>query len=480
MKSGVKQYKVLLQTDRVEAKGYYDEVLFPVVCENFCAKVAEAHKEKRMGKYEYLIMSVGFTIEPLIMWIKALKPKKVYFICSTETEDLVNDICEIAGLKHTQTSYDIVESSDGIDVYQKINDYVNKHKLRHDLKKVAIDITGGKKSTVSGCSSAANHLGIDILYVDYHQYFTDERKPIPGTECPVILEDPLEVFGDRELNRGIFKFNSEDFDTASEIFASIKERANNPRPYEAYENLAIGYGHLESMHFELAHKHLQRAIDLAERNDIFEIPIRDIRIQLDVIKPLINIHLNTEHEILSDEHLFWHLYAYMFAMADHYYIGKKYDIAAMLMYRCFEMISQRLLNVRGINTSSASYSHIDEDLLLEKVNEKSAEIYPDYRPLQDLPKKIGLMQGYTILKSLNEPIVAQIDLEDLNNQSLLRNKSRLVHGFQLLEEGDVTGFYGRLKGITNKLWSSSDTHHLGRHFKDLWKKYSFLNIRKLH
>ncbi|WP_256583518.1 hypothetical protein, partial [Pseudomonas sp. 2995-1] len=81
------------------------------------------------------------------------------------------------------------------------------------------------KSMVSGCTLAANHLGIDILYIENNGHFPGHENPDPGLESPIVLEDPLEVFGDRDLRTAINKFNSEDFETAMEIFRDIQERA---------------------------------------------------------------------------------------------------------------------------------------------------------------------------------------------------------------------------------------------------------------
>ncbi|OLO40828.1 CRISPR-associated protein [Alkalihalophilus pseudofirmus] len=480
MNEKVKIYTEKLKTDRSAANQYYREHLFEEVSQSFIKKVHDKQEKNEFKQYDYLIMSVGFSIGPLVMWIRALRPKEVFFICSEETEDLVNEICMLSNLKFTQCDHTIVRRTNGKDVYEKINEYIDKHRIKQQglLNLVAIDITGGKKNMVSGCSLAANHLGIDLLYIDNNGYLPGVRKQLPGNEEPILLEDPLEVFGDRDLFKGITKFNSEDFEQATEIFRGIKERVVQTRNYETYEQLSIGYSHLEGMRFHKAHYHISQAIEWAEKLEMTNIPLPLLKQQLIAIEPLIKLHEIPERQVLSDNRLFWHLFGYLFKMADHYMNGKKYDISALLTYRCLEFIVQSLLLKQfDIHHSNPRYTHLDTKKILEKFNEISNDVYHDYRPLHRLPNKVTLMTGLIMLRALDEPMIRNVNIRSMNEYITARNKSRLVHGFDLLDKSQVEPFIGRVRGLASYIWNH-EKHELSftEGFDRFASRYAFVNI----
>ncbi|WP_226682800.1 TIGR02710 family CRISPR-associated CARF protein [Sutcliffiella horikoshii] len=475
MRQHLSNYYEKLHENREVAREYYFQHLFDSVCFNFQKKVAEKQANREIQEYDYLIMTVGYNIEPLVMWIKALRPKRVFFLCSEDTEQYVDEICKRAELIHTQCDHEVIRKTNGTDVYEMINKFIEKNRIMQEnkLNRVAIDITDGTKSMVTGCTLTANHLGMDLLYI----HKEESGSGYLGKEEPMILQDPLVVFGQNEYKRGIAKFNSEDFEAAAEIFKAIKERVINPRKYEVLENLAVGYAHLESMRFDQAHDYIRKAVEWAERMELSEVPTDELRKQLKAIEPLMTLHDRSDREKLSNDQLYWHLYAYLFEMTKHYKSNNKHDITALLTYRCLEMTVQRLLLKHGIYTTNASFSHLDQKQLLKDYNVLGEQVFPNYRPLHYFPNKITLMSGMILLRALQEPMIRDIGLADMNNMITLRNKSRLVHGFELLTEEQVEGFYNRIKGLSNFVWNH-DKHTLDSAvgFEEFSSAYSFVNI----
>ncbi|MBU9714373.1 TIGR02710 family CRISPR-associated CARF protein [Evansella tamaricis] len=475
-----KFYLEIHSKDRKAATDYYQEHLFQQVMEQFLQKVQHARETgKHPYDYEYLIMPVGHDIHPLVLWINSLKPKNVFFICSPETEENVDIIGELTGLRLTQVEHAKVRGSDVKDVYGKIKDYIrNKQIDQADFNKIAIDITGGMKSMVSGCTLAANHLGIDILYIENNGHFPGHKEPQPGLELPTILEDPLEVFGDRDLRTAINKFNSEDFETAIEIFKTIQDRVVNPKPYQAYEHLATGYSHLESMRFREAGEHITKTIRISELLNLKEIPTLKLTNQLIAIEPLTKIHELSDERILKDGKTYWHLFGYLFLMANHYRKQHKADIAALLIYRCLEMITQRLLLLNlDISPFNPDYNKLYAGDLMDKVNEVAKDTFYEYRKIKSFGPKIGLMQGLLILKASEEHLIKDIDLKMMNNFITLRNKSRLAHGFELLQQERVDEFYHRIRGLNNKIWNEHRQEiKEQRSFEEFSKHFGFVNI----
>ncbi len=469
-----------LKLNKHEALVYYRENLFDEICAAFIEKVKMKQAEGEIYEYDYLIVSVGFNIHPLIMWIKAFQPKEVFFICSKETVSKVDEICTFTGLSHTQCDHKVVTRTNGMDVYEAIHTYLSDRRIIADqsLNKVAIDITGGKKSMVSGCTLAANFLGIDLLYIDNNGNYLKEEKPFPGHEEPIRLEDPLEAFGGKDLTKAIIKFNSEDFEQATEIFCEIKNRVTNPRPYEVYENLAQGYFHLEAMEFEQAYKNIEDAIYWGRKFDLWRIPFDEFEAQLKAIEPLRELHDQPERKILSEPVLYWHLFGYFYELTNHFIISKKYDAAALLTYRSLELIVQYLLLKHDIFHSNPSYRHLKQRNLLEKFNEVSRQVYKNHRRVNFLPSKISLMNGLILLKALEEPMVVGVDLITMNEQASLRNNSRFAHGFELLKKEDVSQFFARVEAVNNYIWNH-EKHKLNIQsgFDEFSKAFAFLNIR---
>ncbi|WP_226679069.1 TIGR02710 family CRISPR-associated CARF protein [Mesobacillus jeotgali] len=474
------EYLALQLKSRQEAKDYFFQDLLDDLCSNFTDKVNLNVAEGTLKKYEYLIMSVGFSPEPMILWIRAFNPKKVFFICSPNTEAMVDMIAEKTNLRPTQMKYYIVNSSDTLEVYEKIKRIKEEEKLEFTRENTAVDITGGKKSMVSGCTLAANMLGLDILYLDYSEYNPDMRKPKPGSEIPKKLDDPLEVFGDRELQRGITKFNSRNFLSAYEIFKEIEERVANPRLYEAYGELARAYKALEDMEFEEAVILLKKVIKYEKwiKNTI--IPVDIVEEQLKVIEPLTKFDVREQRKVLGNPKMYWHLYGYYTSVAHSFIQQGKGDLAALLSYRCLEMSVQYMLFQKGIDPSRANFDDFDKEMLLNRVNQIGPELYGEhFYHYTNLPSKIGLMLGLMVLKALEDPIISKLKLAKILERTEARNKSRFAHGFNTLSVDEVRPFYFLVQNeVSNRLWEL-EKEELGYQkiaFSSFVRKFDFISL----
>ena len=87
------------------------------------------------------------------------------------------------------------------------------------------------------------------------------------------------------------------------------------------------------------------------------------------------------------------------------------------------------------------------------------------------------MNGLIILRCLEEPMIRDVNLKAMQEMVILRNKSRLVHGFDLLQEEAVRDFFGRVKGLTEFYWNH-DKHKLDyqNNFQHFSKRFEFVNI----
>lgn len=156
------------------------------------------------NEYETLILLVGFSIQPLVLSTSVIKPKKVYLLFSDETSKNCNIIQswiekfftakELTAPKFigsdswdNNASVYKVDSSDPEDIYKKILKIIQIEKANG---KIAIDITGGKKTMVSGAFTAASITNTDAYYVDFENY--DGANPVPGTEFLRLQKNPVD------------------------------------------------------------------------------------------------------------------------------------------------------------------------------------------------------------------------------------------------------------------------------------------------
>ncbi|PIB61084.1 hypothetical protein, partial [Pseudomonas sp. 2995-1] len=114
---------------------------------------------------------------------------------------------------------------------------------------------------------------------------------------------------------------------------------------------------------------------ITELFQLSEIPSLKLVQQLEAIEPLEDLQGTGSERILRDNKTYWHLFAYLFKMANHYKKQKKSDITALLTYRCLEMIVQRLLVKKGISPFKPSYDHLDYGELMEKVNKVAKDTF---------------------------------------------------------------------------------------------------------
>ncbi len=175
------------QEGRLAAAEFYDRVLFPLIKEHFLNNPQNHPKRNYYG----LILSVGMSPEPLILSILALKPERVAFLYTADTEQYLDRIIDETGLSVNQTEKREISSSNVTDIYDAIMHLYEKWGKRSDI---AIDITGGKKAMVTGAAMAGVVLGADIYYVDNARYLPKLRRPDPGSEFLSVLPNPLEGF----------------------------------------------------------------------------------------------------------------------------------------------------------------------------------------------------------------------------------------------------------------------------------------------
>lgn len=193
----------------------------------------EEGKIKRLppNSCDVLILLVGFSIEPLLQSICVWKPKKVMLLVNQaygmdsdgnvrRGEDfalIVQELIEQLANTSAKINFDgqeinnrassigikvlppfILKSDESKDVFRKALEIVKDQNKDYEipLNKIVIDITGGKKTMVTGAYLFAAFANINMSYVDFDDdaYDPDKGKPYGDAFRIGILENPYTVF----------------------------------------------------------------------------------------------------------------------------------------------------------------------------------------------------------------------------------------------------------------------------------------------
>ena len=167
---------------RKEASEFYDREVFPTVIELFVSK----HRPKK--KYDGLILTVGFSPQPLILSIRAINPERIALLYTPEAEDFIVRIQDQTGYTSDRTDLLPIDGTDVKGIYDKTWKFARD--TWRESTNIAVDITGGKASIAAGAALAAAVIPADICYVDTDEYLKEFRMPEPGSEFMRILEGP--------------------------------------------------------------------------------------------------------------------------------------------------------------------------------------------------------------------------------------------------------------------------------------------------
>ena len=428
---------------------FYDEHIFPFVKETF-VKNPRNHQNK---EYDGLILPLGYSPEPLILSILAIKPKRVGLLYTNETEKLLPRIQGETALTLDQLDKLKIDGSSTADVYKAIMELYDKWKRPTNI---AVDITGGKKSMVGGAAMAGAVLGADIFYVDNTKF--TQGKPEPGSEYLSLLDNPYTVFGDLEVEKARDLYNRHDYAGAQRIFDQFSKHVGNPDliiVYEAYGLLCAIYEAWDNLDFENA---INSIIDLhgilgrisSERLaylSVFQPRLLNHKTALECLQAIAD-----EKPALSITDSF-HFAFMLYHSALRRENQGKLDMACLLLYRLLEWIGQHRLELYGINSSEPDYSKSgrDPDDLLKEYKTKRKGLYSkDKKNIESLPSPIALIDGFLVLDALEDDIVDGLRWGALRGQVDMRNKNIFAHGINKISPDNYKKFKATVEQLFQK------------------------------
>ena len=415
---------------------------------------------------------MGTSYEPIVLNIRLLRPKKILFLHTSETESTLNKIVKYCGLEAMEYEKRRVSETCPLNIYQEIKRiYINWGKPG----KMYIDFTGGTKAMSAAAAMAGAMIDVQLVYVGSNDYLTDFRKPNPGSETLFYIDNPLAVFGDFEIEKALALFERDNYAGAQEKLGELKENIPDPsirqqmnfvyllaKVYEAWDALDFGeaFGYIRKLNHQLRRDRMMHdsflLMDCYGRLEKQE----EILGYLNEIPEMLRKKCNAD--IIKAKNI---LHALMFTMYQSARIREKqekYDMATLLLYRLLEMIEQRRMSHYGLYVSQMNYTDIKYDkkyqpaygelnakgqfeLFKGKVKEIKTELFG--RPGNEyLPEQVSLLEGFIMLMALGDPIIhsqgkREIDmLKRIRAMVYLRNNSIFAHGLGPVGYGDFAKF----------------------------------------
>jgi hypothetical protein len=194
------------------------------------------HERLTAPPAEILVQLVGFSWEPLLISVCAYKPEKVVLVLNEWYGDQEG---KARGVKYQEliaklNELNLIDSTPELlpqpleEVKDKPEDvfrFLKAHILPfvNAGKRVVVDITGAKKSMVSGAYLFSSYTNVSVSYVDYDEYNNDFGKPYGYTCKPGELENPIERFKLREWDKVRQLYKQYAFRSARALIEEIKE-----------------------------------------------------------------------------------------------------------------------------------------------------------------------------------------------------------------------------------------------------------------
>lgn len=438
--------------NRDERNRFYDEKVFPTVIEAVIPNEQKIHPES----YSHLILPVGFSPEPLILSVLILRPEKVHFLYTKASQQYLDRIIKDTNLRISQVSQDEINDTNVPEIYQKVKAIYEQW---GKPERVAVDISGGKKSMVGGCALAGSLIGAKLFYID-SKFNPEFKKPDPGTEKLMILDNPYDVFGDLKLEQAKNLFRQLDFVGTQRLLNELQIETSTPESYIAQALLCEAYSSWDDWKIELALEKMKQCVQIIERyfrlnrNTPLSYNLPRLREQLKILEKLktaldlLTNNQSSELDVLTNPEFYLPMMATLRAGAIRQEQRGKLDVAALLWYRLIELFSQQRLSHYGLKTSKPDYSQCNQDeteLLLEYKSVVSKVSRKD--DVSSLPNPISLVQGYMLLQALKDVFTTNLNLQEILGKVKARDNGIFAHGFKPLSKDE----YEKFKELAEKL-----------------------------
>ncbi|MGQ9588958.1 MAG: hypothetical protein ACUVYA_01545 [Planctomycetota bacterium] len=389
-----------------------------------------------MPRPRALVSVLGFSWQPVALMAAWGKPERLLILGTKESlapvggdEEIPALVARIAGIPRGAIEVRPVDDPAEGHVYREVRDFLQR--CVYAPREVFVDPTGGKKSMSAAAALAAFLVGAPLVYVDNGEYRGRDRIPVPGTEYPRLLTNPLEFFGELD-RRAIFEaFNRSDFDEAGRLADQMAQRLYEPREAECLAALAKAYAAWDEFKFKDAGSELRKAGELLERfstqgrwswaDGICKALEENLR-ALDAISTLERMPDSIEAGVP--------LLAWYIAKARRLRKADKRSPAILLAYAAMERYINLCLWVGfRLNDESPDYSTIQERIDWDAYHRNGQKLHGNSYRNEKPHGPLTLASGAQLLATLSPERLSPKDFEYLKGLMSTRNKCEYEHGF---------------------------------------------------
>lgn len=408
---------------------------------------------ERCGGTTFDGLVVPGTLQPTTaaLLIGALEPQRVAFLLTPDSHAMPDKVAGKLRLDNVPQNWQRYDEdhTDPLQIYRSLRKIIEAWS---DLprERLAVDVTGGTKPMSIGLAKAAYVLNLPTLYVESEYVSAGdgaERKvPRPGSQHLAPLPDPYVEFGDLEAAEAARLYAAHDYANAERIFADLGRRVPSPDGprYAALALLAGAYAAWDVFDLATARDRLAAWLASATGENELAATITAQQRTLERLEHVAGQAASRGPETLAtlaDPDAVLALLGSLYASARRREDQGRYDTAALLLYRCLELIGQHRLATWGVLSERPDFTRVQSRVTdLEKRYRRIQSDQGRRRPYPLPDRAIGLFVGYMLLAALDDPLVRGYDIRRIEDRSDARNTSLLAHGYRLISHDEYQGF----------------------------------------
>ena len=466
-----------------EAEPYYCQHILGTLYSRFAATISPTLHESVRA----LILVGSGQPDTAALLIAGLNPERVAFLLTTTTRTFRQRVyerlqqigvatvlrCPFESWLPAGSAAERQAQSDYIDLHSDHASVLNTYRgLKlvlqewHDLPKasVAIDLTGGKSTMTVGLTKAAHILGIQSIYVDSD--YDERNQVIQGSQRLALTDDPYTIFGDLEAREAHQLYKAHDYQGAQRIFDTLARRVpgQDGQRFRAYAALSDAYAAWDNFGLPEA----ERILDILLATGLTGLP--------EVLRPRLIAQAESLNRInalgrqlyqqhgpplaaLRDRDFILALFGSLYSNAMRREEQGRLDVAALLLYRCLELMSQHRL---------AGYGVVTEQVDMQVLHRRYPDLDSQYRAVESrigfdaygLPcrgnRSFSLFNGYMLLSAFGDGLSEGLDLRNLQAQVRVRNTSILAHGYRLITPSEYNPFKQLVEQVRQRFFQLLD------------------------
>lgn len=387
----------------------------------------------------FLASVLGLSWQPVVLMTAWFAPQRLLLLGTPESlghrvnqEPVVELICRLGGLSPDKIEVREVSEPEELGIYREVHRFVAYHGIQP--RDLAIDPTGGKKSMSASAALAGYLTGAWLVYVDYLEYCPKRRIPLPGSEYPRLLHNPLEVFGDYEFQRVRAALNRGNYEEARHLAEHLADRLYDYRQAEVWAQLARTFDSWQRFDFPAASQemaklmtslgHFGRLAPWPWAEDLLT-KLAPCKSALEKLASLAELHkANKKPENLEDglPLLLNHL-----AAAERARNHRHWGIAILLTYATLERFVDLCLWVKfGLDDEDPDFSRLT--LNEEEFHQVGKRFHGKKYREQSLAGQLGLSLGAQLLATLAPDFLPPEYLGRIKGLMNVRNKCEFEHG----------------------------------------------------